>query len=206
MRIIAGIHRGRRLAPVPRGVRPTSDRVREALFARLGDVEGARVLDLCCGTGALGLEALSRGAVGAVFVDRAGPSLAALARNLQSLGIGDARRLRADARAAVGRLAREGQRFDLVFVDPPYDDARLPRLCGALAASGVLASGARVVVESAKRHPWQPPSSLCVEDERDYGDTRVTWLRLRPGHAEDAPASEAASEAREVDDDDDGPS
>lgn len=179
MRVIAGIHRGRKLAPVPKGVRPTSDRVRESIFARLPPLQGCRVLDLCCGTGALGIEAISRGAESVVFVDRAGASLAALARNLETLGIRSARSLRAEVGAAVARLAREGACFDLVFLDPPYASGVGTRALEALAEAGILAPEALVVVEGPKRNPLQPPGAFAIEDERDYGDTRVT--RLRPG-------------------------
>ena len=125
MRVVAGEFKGRRLqAPRGRRTRPTADRVREALFSMLGDVSGARVLDLYAGSGALGIEALSRGAESAVFVERDQQALAAMRRNLEAVGA------EADVRRQdVSRfLARTEGTFDLVFCDPPYDGAS--RLAG----------------------------------------------------------------------------
>lgn len=178
VRIIAGRLRGRKLGPTPPGVRPTSDRVREALFGRLGDVRGWRVLDLYCGTGALGIEALSRGAESLVAVDRSLRSIAATERNLASLGLGDdARTLKMDARGALRRLGREGARFDLILADPPYaEQAELAPLLESVADAGVLDAHGVVVVECAKRHALAPVGGLAVEDTRSYGDTSIIWL------------------------------
>jgi len=168
MRIVAGEFRGRRLA-APRGARtrPTADRVREALFSMLGDVSGARVLDLYAGSGALGIEAISRGAGSAVFVERDPRAVAAIERNLESLGL-EQEVLRQDA---VRFLARAEGTFDLVFVDPPYDSAS--RLAGPLAERlpAITAEGARIVTESDKRNPLELPFPLITE--RTYGDTRI---------------------------------
>ena len=176
---------GRRLfAPVGRSVRPTTDRVREALFARLGALDGARVLDLFAGTGALGIEALSRGAGEAVFVERARSSLQALARNLQALELQDRTRiLRSDASAALAALGRRSERFDLVLLDPPYGPEEPSGALRALVAAGVLAPAATVVAERARRHPLGPVAGLVLVDERGYGDTVVS--RLRPASAAD---------------------
>jgi 16S rRNA (guanine966-N2)-methyltransferase len=151
--------------------------VRESLFSRLGNVEGCRVLDLFAGSGALGIEAISRGAESLVSVDRAGRSVAAIERNLERLGVDDrARVMRSEARGALKRLGAAGERFDLVFLDPPYDaDAVLPALL-ALVESGVLGPEATVVVETAKRHPLEPVDGLVLRDQRTYGDTVVSWL------------------------------
>jgi 16S rRNA (guanine966-N2)-methyltransferase len=177
LRIVAGELGGRWLATPPgrsAAVRPTSDRVREALFSILGDVAGARVLDLFCGTGALGIEALSRGAASATLVDTR-TSLAR--RNVAELGIGDrCDVVRSDARAF---LRRGRGRFDLVFCDPPY------RLADRLEADldtlirNVLAPGARLMVEGAARRP--PMLSLPVVTERRYGDTVVTIYEAASG-------------------------
>jgi 16S rRNA (guanine966-N2)-methyltransferase len=168
VRVVAGEFRGRRLA-APRGVRtrPTADRVREALFSMLGDVSGARVLDLYAGSGALGIEALSRGAGSAVFVDRDPRAVAAIERNLESLGL-EQEVLRQDA---VRFLARAKGTFDLVFCDPPYDSAS--RLAAPLAQGlpALTSEHARIVTESDKRNPLELPFPLITE--RTYGDTRI---------------------------------
>ena len=169
MRIVAGEFGGRRLhAPRGRTTRPTSDRVREALFAILGEVRGARVLDLFAGTGALGIEALSRGAESAVFVENDHAAAAAIRRNLDAIGVPDAEVRRQDA---LRFLASGEGPFDLVFVDPPYDSA--PRLAEPLSAGlpAVLTQDALIVTESSKRTPLE--LSLPLLRERTYGDTRI---------------------------------
>jgi 16S rRNA (guanine966-N2)-methyltransferase len=175
MRVIAGELKGRRLV-APRGwqVRPTSDRVREAVFSALGAVDGARVLDLYCGTGALAIEALSRGAATAVLVDRdTRPALG----NVERLGLtARVELVRADAgRWLAGEAEADGSpRFDLVFVDAPYKLAdrvgrelnmHLPRL---------LADEGRAIVESAARRPLRLDSLEAVRQRR-YGATEVTF-------------------------------
>jgi 16S rRNA (guanine966-N2)-methyltransferase len=172
MRIVAGRFGGRRLrAPAGRATRPTSDRVREALFSILGErVVGADVLDLFAGSGALGLEALSRGAAGATFVDSAPAAIRAVNDNLATLETGAEVR-REDALRFLGGAARAGRHYDLVFLDPPYRLAeRLGRpLSDALPA--VLAPGAVVVAESDHRAPLA--LTLPLHDERRYGDTLI---------------------------------
>jgi 16S rRNA (guanine966-N2)-methyltransferase len=176
MRVIAGSLRGRRLsAPKGRqGTRPTSDRVREALFAMLGELQGARVLDLFAGTGALGIEALSRGAGEALFVERDPAALQTLRGNLEALGLASTQaRVRAGDALQVLRDARKrGETYDLVFVDPPY--ARAGELQAPLAEllPGVLAeTGGRVAVESDRRAPLR--LALTPHRERRYGDTLI---------------------------------
>ena len=167
MRIVAGTHGGRRItAPKGRDVRPTSDRVREALFSILGDrVAGAAVLDLFAGTGALGLEALSRGAARVTFVDR---DTAAVRANLDALGL----EAEVHRRDALAFLKSAGSAYDLVFVDPPYREAAVlgPKLADTLPA--VLTRGALVVSESDRRTPLELPP-LETLDERRYGDTLI---------------------------------
>lgn len=172
MRVVAGELKGRRLSAPP-SARPTADKVREALFSIVGDVTGARVLDLYAGSGALGIEALSRGASEAVFVDRAGPAVATIRRNLEGLGL-DADVQRRD----VGRFlkAASGEPpFDLVFCDPPYDSATA--VAGTLAERlpPLLTESALTVTESDKRAPLLLPFPLVRE--RTYGDTRVAVHR-----------------------------
>jgi 16S rRNA (guanine966-N2)-methyltransferase len=172
MRVIAGRYGGRRLqAPPGAATRPTSDRVREALFSVLGDrVDDARVLDLFAGSGALGIEALSRGAAAATFVDSAPAAIRALRANLEALGA-EAEVRRADARRFLGGASGAARQYDLVFLDPPY------RLAGRLgseltaALPAVLAPGAAVVAESDRRAPLE--LGLPILDERRYGDTLI---------------------------------
>lgn len=172
MRVVAGLYGGRRLtAPSGDATRPTSDRVREALFSVLGtSVHGARVLDLFAGSGALGIEALSRGAASAVFVDRAPRAIEAIRANLAALGI-DADLRRMEARSWLRTASARADAYDLVFLDPPYRRAGdLGReLSEGLAA--VLAAGARVVTESDRRDPLE--LELPLADERRYGDTVI---------------------------------
>jgi 16S rRNA (guanine966-N2)-methyltransferase len=174
VRVVAGQLRGRRLA-APRGsaTRPTADRVREALFSILGDVSGLRVLDLYAGSGALGIEALSRGAAGATFVESSQVAAAAIRDNLERLDL-DARVHRRDALAWLADAAA-GPPFDLVFADPPYDSAvRIgPRLAERLPP--VLTEDAVIVTESNKRAPLELP--FAVVRERTYGDTRIAIHR-----------------------------
>jgi 16S rRNA (guanine(966)-N(2))-methyltransferase RsmD len=175
LRVTGGALAGR-LLRAPRGaaVRPTSDRVRESVFARLAALEGARVLDLYAGTGALGIEALSRGAAGAVFAERARPALACLEANLASLRLeARARVLRGDVRASLARLAREGARFDLVLMDPPYGAEDAPQALRDVARAGLLADGGTLVLETSRRNPPERVPGLAVVDERRYGDTLV---------------------------------
>lgn len=181
MRIIAGSLRGRELGAVAEGVRPTTDRVRESLFSVLGPLEGLRVLDLFAGTGALGLEAHSRGADRVVWVERSPKIAAELAKRLTRLGLeqGPGLELRvAEAGRAIERLAGESTeaRFDLVFFDPPYAAPDRTTILEALFASGLLAPQARVVVEGSRRHPLPALARARVVDERRYGETVLTWL------------------------------
>jgi 16S rRNA (guanine966-N2)-methyltransferase len=171
VRVIAGRLGGRSLqAPPGRTTRPTSDRVREALFSILGDVAGTRVLDLYAGSGALAIEALSRGAAEATLVDSARPAVAVIERNLRALGL-DAEVVAADVRRFCERTSRAGRHYDLVFLDPPYRhrSALGRELAGALAP--LLAAGARVVAESDRRDPLD--LDLHPRDERRYGDTII---------------------------------
>jgi 16S rRNA (guanine(966)-N(2))-methyltransferase RsmD len=172
VRIVAGRWGGRRLTtPKGEATRPTADRVREALFSILGDsVQGARVLDLFAGSGALGLEALSRGAAAATFVDRSAAAVRAVRANLEALG-GEAEVRHEDALRFLRASPGKPRHYDLVLLDPPYGLAeRLGReLSEALPA--VLAPAALVVSESDRRAPLS--LDLRLEDERRYGDTLI---------------------------------
>jgi len=172
MRIVAGEFKGRRLeGPPGRGTRPTSDKVREALFSILGEIDGLQVLDLFAGTGALALEALSRGAAGAVLVER-DRRVAAVAERNAAAALGEARDRARIVRADALKFGGGEQRFDLVFIDPPYAEADQlgPRLAAMI--PDLLAAGARVVTESDRRSPLElPGSALALESEHRYGDT-----------------------------------
>jgi 16S rRNA (guanine966-N2)-methyltransferase len=172
VRVVAGAYRGRRLvAPSGRATRPTADRVREALFSMLGPIDGLRVLDLFAGSGALGIEAASRGAAAVTFVESDRRALAAIERNLAAVEL-EAAVVRRDALAYLRR--GEGP-FDLILVDPPYSSAlRLGRpLAERLPA--VTSEQARIVTESHKRRPLE--LELPVLRERTYGDTRIVIHR-----------------------------
>jgi 16S rRNA (guanine966-N2)-methyltransferase len=172
VRVIAGTYGGRTLkAPPGDATRPTSDRVREALFSILGArIPDARVLDLFAGSGALGIEALSRGARSATFVDNGTPAIRAIKANLSALGA-EAGIRQSDALRFLAHASELGAQYDLVFLDPPYRHAeRLARpLSEALPA--VLAPGAVAVAESDRRAPLA--LDLPLHDERRYGDTLI---------------------------------
>jgi 16S rRNA (guanine966-N2)-methyltransferase len=171
MRVVAGRFGGRTLV-APRGwaTRPTPERVREALFSILGDISGERALDLFAGSGALGIEALSRGAAEVTFVDSSSAAVAAIHRNLESLGArGEVRSQRALPFLESARS--RARQYDLVLLDPPYRQAAgLGRELTA-ALGPVLAPGARVVAESDRRAPLD--LELDLLDERRYGDTLI---------------------------------
>ncbi|MGH9041707.1 MAG: 16S rRNA (guanine(966)-N(2))-methyltransferase RsmD [Acidimicrobiia bacterium] len=178
-RVIAGTAGGRRLV-VPRGggVRPTSDRVKESVFSALDPrLDSARVLDLYAGTGALAIEALSRGAALAVLVERDREALAAIAANLEVTGLGPARALRGDVAAVLaGPLPPEAP-FDIVLADPPYDlgDEAVGQVLVMLAGGGWLAAGAVVVIE--RPSGATRPDGWVSTWERCYGDTLVWFLK-----------------------------
>jgi 16S rRNA (guanine966-N2)-methyltransferase len=172
MRVIAGIYGGRILkAPAGANTRPTSDRVREALFSILGaKTHGAGVLDLFAGSGALGLEALSRGAATVTFVDDDRAAIQAIKANLAALKT-TAEVRQTDALRYLGIASGDGAQYDLIFLDPPYRLAE--RLAQPLseALPAVLAPGAVAVAESDRRAPLA--LDLSLEDERRYGDTLI---------------------------------
>jgi 16S rRNA (guanine966-N2)-methyltransferase len=177
-RIVAGSAGGRRLAVPRKGTRPTSDRVREALFSALEsavDLDGGRVLDLYAGSGALGLEALSRGAAHAVFVESAAGALAVLRENVAAVGLPGV--VRAGKVAAV-LAAGTDEPFDLVLADPPYAVEDLGAELGLLVSGGWVAQGSVVVVERSRRAPgveWPVP--LEPVRVKHYGETSLHWAR-----------------------------
>lgn len=184
MRVIAGAYGGRRLVAVP-GVstRPTADRVREALFSRLQSrygIIGITVLDLFAGTGALGIEAMSRGATRLVSVERSRQAARVLIENLRSLGIeGRAELLVRDFEDALADLERSGRVFAGVFVDPPYGQGLAVRTLERMAASGLLASGGWISVETAGEEALPTVVGHLVRVREDtYGDTKLTLYEL----------------------------
>jgi 16S rRNA (guanine966-N2)-methyltransferase len=178
MRVTGGALGGRRLvAPHGLATRPTSDRVRESLFAILGPLDGERVLDLYAGSGALGIEALSRGAAQATFVDAAPPAIAAVRRNLAALDL-DADVVRSDARAFLRNASTRAPSYDLVLLDPPY---RLAAGLGRMLSEhvpAVLSPAGRVVAESDRHAPLE--LDLPLVRERRYGDTIIRIHATRP--------------------------
>ncbi len=186
MRLTGGLDRGRRLrAPRGSATRPTSAKVREAIFNILGPPPPEAVLDLYAGTGALGIEALSRGSASACFVEREPRALAALHRNMKELGLSErATILGATVRQAIDRLDDTEQRFSWVFMDPPYALGEAQQVLEALSGSSILSSGAVVIVEHDKRHvPPATAGSLHLTDRRYYGDTGVSFYRRNLGLA-----------------------
>ncbi len=176
MRVIAGTAKGTRLGPVPRGARPVSDRAREGVFSSIArDVPGARCLDLFAGTGAMGVEALSRGAGSCVFVDRSRHAEAAIRDNLRRTGFEDrAEVVPADAATFVD--ATPSGPFDLVFVDPPYDlDRRIVTgVLAGLADRGLLIEGGTLVLTGGHKGPWPGvPVHWAARRHLRYGDSLV---------------------------------
>lgn len=182
MRIVAGQFKGHALAsPKSNAIRPTSDRLRESLFNILahayeGPVEGARVLDLFSGTGALGLEALSRGARYVLFVEEAAEARALIRENVEALGLGGVTKLwRRDA-THLGRC-EPMEPFSLAFLDPPYDKGLTDPALMAMVEGGWLAPGGLVILEEARKVSITCPSGLELLESRDFGDTAVHFLR-----------------------------
>src|SRR5262245_39116231 len=174
MRIIAGSRKGARLfAPKGADTRPTGDRAREAVFNLVGPVDGARVLDLYAGSGAMGLEALSRGAASAVFVERDRAAVETIKRNLEKLDLVGATVLQDDVLRVLAADAAGGRRYDLVLIDPPYRMLAgiLPTLARHLPP--VLEPGGLVIVESDSHDP-EPDLPLPARTVRRYGTTRIS--------------------------------
>lgn len=180
MRIVGGAFRGRPLAtPKTSAIRPTSDRAREAVFNviahRYGDhLDGARVLDLFAGTGALGLEALSRGASYGVFIEESAEGRGLIRTNVEAFGLsGRTKIFRRDAT----KLGEAGtlQPFDLVFADPPYGKGLGELALVAARDGGWLKPGALCLVEEAATTPFQPPAGFTLDERRDYGDTTIAF-------------------------------
>jgi len=180
MRIVSGQWRGRAIATLPEGddtIRPTADRAREAvfniLFSRLGSFDGLRVLDACCGTGALGLEALSRGAAHCTFIDNNPTALRLVKQTLQAFdATGRATMVLSDA----GNLPAASAVCDLVLCDPPYNSGLATKVLAQLSDKGWLSPAAVMVVEIAAREGWDVPAGFRLVDERTYGAAKVGFI------------------------------
>lgn len=178
MRIIAGQWRGRKLvAPAGQQTRPTADRTRETLFSmltsRLGTFEGLRVADLYAGSGALGLEALSRGAAHATFVESDRAALKAIEANASALGASDRTAIRSNSAATLPAA----DPFDLVFADPPYEPGSGTAAASAVAKAQWLAPGGWMAVETERGEDVSPPDGWTVDVERNVGRARLTLLK-----------------------------
>jgi 16S rRNA (guanine966-N2)-methyltransferase len=177
MRIVRGSHGGRVLrAPHGAATRPTSEKVREAIFNILPDVEGMQVLDMFAGSGALGIEALSRGAAHATFIDQGKPALAAVRANLRELGLESRSTVLAGDAVSLAARHVPALPWQLVFIDPPYASDLAVRAAQALHN---LADDAVIVIEHDRRNaPPEHVGSLLRTDERRYGDTLVSFYRV----------------------------
>jgi 16S rRNA (guanine966-N2)-methyltransferase len=193
VRIAGGLYRGRAIAAPPgEAIRPTSDRARQAVFnilthaAWAEGVEDARVIDLFAGTGAMGLEALSRGAAFCLFVDTDETARGTIRRNLEALApggalIGRGRIHRRDATALGDKPASDGAAFDLAFLDPPYGKGLGARALTSLAAGGWLKPGAICVLEQGAEEPAPEAAGYELLDQRRYGAARIHILKRSPG-------------------------
>lgn len=183
MRVVGGSCKGRNLASFKGlSIRPTSDKVREAVFNILPrDFPFERVLDLFAGTGALGIEALSRGASYAVFTESDGAALSVIRKNLEACGLLDKSRIcRRQAAAALGEFGRAGESFDLIFIDPPYGKGLVEDALRAVDGLGLLAPEGMIVAETSRQAPLMEVfKTIEVIDERKYGDTLVYFLALK---------------------------
>ncbi len=189
MRIIAGNARGRALrAPRGNDTRPTQDYVRESLFNILvRDVPDAEVLDLFAGSGALALEALSRGAASAVLADVSPDAVTCIRANVEALRFSDqAEILRADWADALARLAKAKRAFTLVFLDPPYRMADTAAQCARMADLGLLRESALIVIEHDRNGVPEPDARFALRDNRRYGDTEIHFFTYEGGENDHA--------------------
>ena len=181
MRIIAGIYKGRRLKTLPgMSIRPTTDRLRETIFNILAaEIEGARVADLCAGSGAVAIEALSRGAAQAVLVEQSARATAVIRENLRQCAIREeALVLQRPVLPALRSLAAQGRSFDLIYFDPPYDSPLYEPVINAIDREGLLAPAGTLLVEHHRSHPLLPTTpSLRPFREIVQGEIRVTLYR-----------------------------
>ena len=188
MRVVAGEAKGRRLkAPSGDRIRPTADRVKESLFEVIGErVRDARVLDLFAGTGNLGIEALSRGARSALFVDADRSAVRLIVQNLNRTRLEErAETWKSDARSALERLKKSGSRFDIVLLDPPYEYDSLESILSQLYRYRLLSPGGLLVIEHDRRTDLpQRTGSVQLCDRRRFGDTMISFYQQKPERAQ----------------------
>ncbi len=183
MRIIGGESKGRAIR-LPRGcrIRPTTDRVKGALFNILGSLEGTSFLDLFAGCGNVGLEALSRGAQSLVFVEKDLRLIETIRENLRLFGFeGRAEVIAADAEEGIRRLRKRGELFDLLFADPPYEEGFITHIVTCLAQGELLTENGVVILQHSQREPMEESvvAELEISDQRRYGDTLLSFLKKR---------------------------
>lgn len=178
MRIISGTARGRKLyAPKSHNIRPALDKVKAAIFNILFNVEGLTVLDLFAGTGAIGLEAISRGAAHATFVDASHEAVTIIRKNIGLCGFNDhAKIFPTKVDVAIDYFTRHGKKFDLVFIDPPYLKNLVNPTLQKIADANILAPNGRIIVECHPKEPIEDISGLALTDSRKYGQTCIDFL------------------------------
>lgn len=189
MRIIAGTYASRRLETLKgQATRPTLDKVKEAVFSALGGMfDGGTMLDLYAGSGAIGLEAVSRGMSQAILVDQSHAAAEIIRKNIALLGCQKQTRLLAmNDRKALSLLAKEGVQFDLVYLDPPYEKQHNEEVMTYLVEHGMLKNGARVVIEAKKEESYtQAFGPLQYQKEKVYGIMKITYYRFEQSHPEE---------------------
>jgi 16S rRNA (guanine966-N2)-methyltransferase len=178
MRIITGKYKGRAIK-MPKGIRPTQDKVRKAIFDILGDMHGLYFLELFAGSGAVGIEALSRGARGAVFVENNSDCLRALKENLLSISANDCLVLPVDAEKVLERFKRQGRKFDIIFLDPPYYQDMAKKTLQTRSCCDILAPDGIIVVQHFKKDnlPYAT-GDLALLKQAAYGDTMLSFYRM----------------------------
>lgn len=181
MRVISGTAKGRRLATPARTdpIRPVLDQVKEAIFNILFDVSGARVLDCFAGTGALGIEALSRGTMHATFIDLSSRATDLIRKNIELCHFTErATVLQLPATKALQRLGDRGAQFDLIFIDPPYEQGLLNPALAAAAQANLLAADGFIIMEHHPKEAVEVPPGLSLTDQRKYGQTLISFCRV----------------------------
>ncbi|PIR16967.1 MAG: 16S rRNA (guanine(966)-N(2))-methyltransferase RsmD [Deltaproteobacteria bacterium CG11_big_fil_rev_8_21_14_0_20_49_13] len=178
MRVIAGTAKGRKLyTPKSNSIRPALDKIKGAVFNILFNVEGLKVLDLFAGTGAVAIEALSRGAVHATFVDMSHEAITIIGKNIERCRFAEkAKVFPRPVSVAVEYFGRHQERFDLIFVDPPYLKNMVNSTLAKIAEANILAEGGRIVVEHHPKEPIREVAGLALTDTRKYGQTSVSFL------------------------------